>query len=344
MPHRRSHSVALRLSFLCALTALLFHGLEGALGFKNATLTPAPQNGRWPDKILTWGHPVIETGIDVSPKLTFLYRQEPYTLKKPRRQFRVLVLGDSFTWGVGIAQEDRYTNRLERQLREHFPHQDIRVLNFGARGADTVKEKETFEVIKDQISPDFLLIGFYLNDPKQRGMEYSPEKEKFDNKYGWLVERAAIGLKKAGLPRLSSKWINAVHTFLIKTNRVPSSRELMDRAYDPTGREWQEFLEALKELKVLAKQFRLPTPLFAVLNHRSDKLSQERNTQAEEAAKKMGFRTLNFEEALEKMKPPFPRSAPWGGHASSELNAVYAEHMFPILKKEVQQWQKRKSQ
>lgn len=31
--------------------------------------------------------------------------------------FRIMVLGDSVTSGIGIAEEDRYTNILERKLR-----------------------------------------------------------------------------------------------------------------------------------------------------------------------------------------------------------------------------------
>lgn len=42
-------------------------------------------------------------------------------------KFRVAVLGDSFTWGIGVADDERYSERIEEAL-------GIEVLNFGVSG------------------------------------------------------------------------------------------------------------------------------------------------------------------------------------------------------------------
>ena len=44
------------------------------------------------------------------------FREKEFQLKKPDGKFRILVFGDSFTFGIGVHKSQRYTNVLETIL------------------------------------------------------------------------------------------------------------------------------------------------------------------------------------------------------------------------------------
>jgi len=115
-------------------------------------------------------------GIDSPSGVTF-YRKY-YTLNswgfrdverqqsKPAGTFRVLVLGDSFTFGAGIKfKEDLYPALLEAKLNSagegsiHFE-----VINTGIKGLNTSQQHEYLREKGLALDPDIVVIGHVLND------------------------------------------------------------------------------------------------------------------------------------------------------------------------------------
>jgi len=84
--------------------------------------------------------------------------REPGT-KRPGTR-RVAVLGDSFTEGQGVKEEDAYPRGLERALNAVGGRWEV--LNFGRRGADFPELDDTFEVL--ELDPDVVVYGMGLND------------------------------------------------------------------------------------------------------------------------------------------------------------------------------------
>jgi lysophospholipase L1-like esterase len=81
----------------------------------------------------------------------------------PRRPgvARVVVLGDSFTEGQGVKEEDTYPRVLERLLKASGAA--VEVVNFGRRGADFPALQQAFEEVL-ALDPDLMLYGMLLND------------------------------------------------------------------------------------------------------------------------------------------------------------------------------------
>jgi lysophospholipase L1-like esterase len=88
--------------------------------------------------------------------------ERPY--RKPKGAFRILGLGDSFTFGLGVAASDSYLKVLEHRLRQRLTHRSTDVINAGVPawgGADELIFLMT-EGVKYQ--PDLVLLAFHDND------------------------------------------------------------------------------------------------------------------------------------------------------------------------------------
>ena len=85
------------------------------------------------------------------------------TESDPNR-YRIAVIGDSFTFGNGVAEPDRFSNLLQGFLGPQYE-----VLNFGHPGnnmPDHLVELEQVLTFK----PDFVLLQLYENDFETPGM------------------------------------------------------------------------------------------------------------------------------------------------------------------------------
>jgi len=93
---------------------------------------------------------------------------------------RILVLGDSFTWGYGVADEDVLTVGLERRLAAS--RQNWRILNTGVSGWGT--DQEYLFLVNEgfKYSPDIVVLLLYIaNDPMNNSfsIQYGLQKPLF---------------------------------------------------------------------------------------------------------------------------------------------------------------------
>ncbi|HEV8335923.1 MAG TPA: SGNH/GDSL hydrolase family protein [Candidatus Polarisedimenticolia bacterium] len=82
--------------------------------------------------------------------------------------FRIVALGDSFTFGFGVREEETYPAVLERILNESPGRSAARfeVLNLGVVGYGTRDEAAVFERQAPGLDPRLVIIGYVLNDPE----------------------------------------------------------------------------------------------------------------------------------------------------------------------------------
>lgn len=85
--------------------------------------------------------------------------------RKPENEFRIIALGDSFTWGDGLADpKDTWPEALSRRLRELYPGKNINVINLGIRGFTTFNEYELFDRVGKNLDPDLVIVQYLVND------------------------------------------------------------------------------------------------------------------------------------------------------------------------------------
>jgi lysophospholipase L1-like esterase len=85
--------------------------------------------------------------------------------QKPAGSFRILGLGDSFTYGAGVDVADTYLARLEQRLNARGPgHPRVEVVNAGIPSFFPEPERLLLEHYGLPLSPDLVLVGFVAND------------------------------------------------------------------------------------------------------------------------------------------------------------------------------------
>ena len=87
-----------------------------------------------------------------------------YTLEKPANTIRILVLGDSVTFGHGALDDTTYPYLLEQRLRAWRPDVRWEVWNLGVPGYNTRQELTYLQEIGPLAKPDLVVVGFYPND------------------------------------------------------------------------------------------------------------------------------------------------------------------------------------
>ena len=87
-----------------------------------------------------------------------------YRLEKSPATFRVLVLGDSVTFGHGSVYEHSYPYLLEQRLKAWRPDVGWQVWNAAVPGYNTSQELAHLLEIGPRVAPDLVVVGFFEND------------------------------------------------------------------------------------------------------------------------------------------------------------------------------------
>ena len=105
--------------------------------------------------------------------LGFRDRRE-YNLEKSPGTFRILVLGDSVTFGHGTLDETTYPFLLEQRLREWRPDVNWEVWNLGVPGYNTSQELAYLTEVETRYDPDLAIVGFFANDLTENTLPAAP--------------------------------------------------------------------------------------------------------------------------------------------------------------------------
>jgi hypothetical protein len=111
-------------------------------------------------------------------------RDNEYALAKPPGVYRILVLGDSTTFGWGVSIDDTAAKILERELNaQHLPgYQHFEVINAGVGNYDTVQEVTYYKTRGRDFHPDMVILVFFINDPEPVPVQKSI----------WLIDRSYL--------------------------------------------------------------------------------------------------------------------------------------------------------
>jgi hypothetical protein len=120
------------------------------------------------------GQGVIEGGeFSTTYQLNSLgLRNEKELLPKKKGEVRILVLGDSFTFGLGVKASESYPYLVEKQLQKGNPK--ISVINGGISGTFARHHEEFLKNYLEGINPDWVLVQIFIGNDFYDGLSYKP--------------------------------------------------------------------------------------------------------------------------------------------------------------------------
>ena len=151
------------------LSILLFAGclVEGTIRFTFG----APRAERFPLlRVMPDPHlgyrPVpgdIHYGYDQFIKLNSLGMRGREVEAKKENEYRIIALGESQLYGLGISDEDLVTEILERELNLTDPSKNYKAINFGVRAFALNQQASLLEEIyRTGLKPDHIVVFVYI--------------------------------------------------------------------------------------------------------------------------------------------------------------------------------------
>ena len=108
-------------------------------------------------------------GVDVNINSDGL-RDDEYPVERTDK-YRIAVLGDSLTFGWGVAKEDTFEVLLEQSLSATRPTE---MINFGHGNYNTEQQVNLFKEKGLKYNPDKVVVFFFINDA-----EVTPQRSKW---------------------------------------------------------------------------------------------------------------------------------------------------------------------
>lgn len=103
-------------------------------------------------------------------KVTYTYNSDSlnerydYSIEKPEDSFRIITLGDSFTFGANVDTQDNWPEQFEEMLNTEVSCKNFKkfeVINLGVSGYDTKYSVERFKRRGQKYNPDLVLWFLY---------------------------------------------------------------------------------------------------------------------------------------------------------------------------------------
>ncbi|MGE0472661.1 MAG: SGNH/GDSL hydrolase family protein [Nitrospirales bacterium] len=92
------------------------------------------------------------------------WRDQEYTLEKPSNVIRIMMLGDSVTFGWGAPPEGVTSNLLENRLNQDPHEKHYQVLNTGIGNSNTAMQVAYFLHTGYRFQPDIVVLNYFIND------------------------------------------------------------------------------------------------------------------------------------------------------------------------------------
>ena len=91
------------------------------------------------------------------------FRDEARRIEKTSTMTRILIMGDSFTWGYGVAQEEAFPQMTQSLLSDQG--KQVEVWNLGVNGFSTDQEYLLYQEEAVRFDADWVIVALYGNDP-----------------------------------------------------------------------------------------------------------------------------------------------------------------------------------
>ena len=207
------------------------------------------------------GYAPVNTNLEANRRLnSHGYRDLERRVQKLAGVRRVLALGDSFAWGIGVELEDAWPQRLERGLGR-LRGEPWEVVSLAKPGLNTVDHLALLETEGFSYGPDAVLLGYVLNDSEDAS---SAEARRAAE---WSTARypPALLWDRSALYRFVGTRLHATSQ---NRRRIAGFRSM----YEDAAPGWIATRKALKTMGALCRERGVPlvVAIFPLLGNRLD--------------------------------------------------------------------------
>jgi hypothetical protein len=189
--NRRGILINLSLIIFSTLFALFLSEVAlRLLGFDPLYVSPERDRFWRYDPLLGWAHEPGQQGIFKTPQFrTFVrinengLRDSQHSYKRQNDIQRILVLGDSFAWGYGVEESERFSQLIEKSL-------GVEVINAGVSGYSTDQELLWYKNEGIKYDADLVILmltGNDVGDNDRQLVNTIYYKPKFEIEEGRLI-------------------------------------------------------------------------------------------------------------------------------------------------------------
>lgn len=274
------------------------------------------------------------------------FRGPEVELEKPEGVVRVAVLGDSFTFGTGLGDEDTWPRQLERLCNELLDAPRVEVLNFGVEGYNTTHELLVLEGMALAYEPDLVLVCGYVNDPFIGSPSERPTADDLPPAVAWIErlglssgvvaegQEATEAERRTMWLRRRSRLFDLFAYELYREMSFEVTVATYQHYWRAESRGWQQMESALG---LLAEQTRAEgLPLLMIMYPFLARLGEDYPFRLEHerlaaTCEELGIEYHELMPALARMDPDRLQVHPHDMHPSREANAVVARELFVLL-------------
>lgn len=240
-------------------------------------------------------------------------RDREFSYEKPNNTFRIISIGDSYTFGFGADQDKTFSKLIEKKLNEQHPEKKYEVLNMGVGNYNAIQELAALKIQGLKYHPDHILWNFYINDAE--------ETQKLKPSF------------------LSTSLISMVYlkSFLYKMKASLISKSNYVDFYKKTfqGESGKHFFEAMDQLVDLSQKAKVPVTVVLLPDFR--KLHNypfaEEHALVVNYFKSKGINVIDTVEAFDPLQEKKYWVAHDDPHPNNEAHEIIAQKIFQGFKR-----------
>jgi lysophospholipase L1-like esterase len=231
-------------------------------------------------------------------------------------KFRIMIVGDSLTYGYGVREEETYSKQLETMLNKKF---GVEVLNLGVSGHQSEDILKTIKQWTVLLKPDLIIYGVCLNDFLPAGVgEY---QNNMANRFPIPESVKRYLSSKTYLGRLIN---DAYNNILMKLG-------LRNDFYADILKDFKNyqtrFARDVKDMNDFVLDRGLPSMVAMVLNQFPELHSKgyQIAMAAEKHLSNAGMEVIPTEEYYKKYDKQLMVVSQWEGHPNTKAHKIFAE-------------------
>jgi len=160
---------------------------------------------------------------------------------------RIVCLGDSFTMGWGVSDDETYPVALQRWLDQNVPDLPCEVLNVGTVDHNTVNELRVYRHLVRDWKPDVVILGYVPNDVQPETLGATSAGTRFEHRLQSTAIYSYLKRKLRGSDQFDVGW-NAENQRRRK-EFTENFRTITCDPEDPISRSyWEVSMNALESL------------------------------------------------------------------------------------------------